>query len=353
MLTKLHQTEDTVVRKKVILITGANGEVGHGLIRQLSQDPTAPPIVVLDIRSLDSSMTDYVDTSIVGDILDNDLLANLTSEYEIDTIYHLAALLSTHSEFRPEAAHRVNVEGTLNLLHLAVEQSTWRDYPVKFIFPSSVAVYGLPDVETKAQAGPITEDQYLQPTTMYGCNKLYCEHLGRYYTAHYRQLAARVDPNGVDFRSVRFPGLISATTMPSGGTSDYAPEMIHAAAKGEHYISFVRPDTIMPFMTMPDAITALLKLADAPTASLSRCMYNVTSFSLTAAEIAEKVKHYFPDFTLEYDPTSGRQHIVDSWPAKLDDSAASADWGWQAAYDVDKAFADYLVPTIRNQYAKG
>ncbi|MFW5748349.1 MAG: NAD-dependent epimerase/dehydratase family protein [Chloroflexota bacterium] len=339
-----------MIRKKVILITGANGEVGHGLIEKLHEDPGAPPVVVLDIRSLDEHMLPYVDTAIVGDILDADLLDNLTSEYEIDTIYHLAALLSTHSEFRPEAAHRVNVQGTINLLHMAGEQASWRDEPVRFIFPSSVAVYGMPDLGTKGAVPPVKESEYLDPITMYGCNKLYCEHLGRYYTHHYRQLASRQESNGVDFRCVRFPGLISATTIPSGGTSDYAPEMIHAAAKGEPYTSFVRPDTIMPFMVMPDAIKALLALANAPRDSLTRTSYNVTSFSLTAAEIAERVKASFPDAQIAYDPTLGRQRIVDSWPARLDDNTARVDWGWQPLYDVDQAFEEYLFPTIRAQY---
>src|SRR5690606_34913731 len=203
------------MRQKVILITGANGEVGHGLIRQLHEMPGAPPVVVLDIRGLDEKMQPLVDSTIVGDILDESLLDTLMSEYEIDTIYHLAALLSTHSEFRPTAAHRVNVQGTVNLLQLAVEQARWRAQPVKFIFPSSIAVYGVPDLETKARLAPVTEEQYTMPTTMYGCNKLYCEHLGRYYTSHYRQLAAEPEAYGVDFRSVRFPGLISALTMPS------------------------------------------------------------------------------------------------------------------------------------------
>ncbi len=340
-----------MIRKKIILITGANGEVGHGLIRHLHDDPAAPPVVVLDIRGLDESMSAYVDTDIVGDILDDDLLDNITSEYEIDTIYHLAALLSTHSEFRPESAHRVNVQGTVNLLRLAVEQARWRDQPVKFIFPSSVAVYGMPDLETKAGALPLREDQYLQPITMYGCNKLYCEHLGRYYTDHYRQLAARPDPNGVDFRSVRFPGLISATTLPSGGTSDYAPEMLHAAAQGEAYTAFVRPDTIMPFMAMPDAIKALRLLADAPRENLTQSVYNVTSFSLSAEEMAEKVRGFFPGATIAYDPTSGRQIIVDSWPARIDDGAARRDWAWSPDYDEARAFAEYLVPTIKARYA--
>jgi threonine 3-dehydrogenase len=338
------------MRKKVILITGANGEVGHGLIRDLYRIPTAPDIIVLDVRGLDEKMSPYVDTSIVGDILDTSLLDMLMSEYEIDAIYHLAALLSTHSEFRPESAHRVNVQGTINLLQVAVEQARWRGQPVKFIFPSSVAAYGMPDLETKARSGPIKELEYNMPTTMYGCNKLYCEHLGRYYAHHYRQLAANPDIGLVDFRCLRFPGLISATTMPSGGTSDFAPEMLHAAAKGEPYTSFVRPDTTMPFMVMPDAIRALLMLADAPRESLTQSVYNVTSFSLSAEQVADRVRYHFPNAQIAYEPSQGRQGIVDSWPADMDDSAARRDWNWRPQYAVDAAFNDYLVPTIREQY---
>ena len=338
------------MRRRVILITGANGEVGHGLIRQLYDMPSAPPIVVLDIRGLDESISSLVDTAIVGDILDQNLLDNLTSEYEIDTIYHLAALLSTHSEFRPEAAHRVNVQGTINLLQMAIEQARWRGQPVKFIYPSSVAVYGMPDLETKASVPPVAEDVFTTPITMYGCNKLYCEHLGRYYSQYYRQLAVEPEKHGIDFRSVRFPGLISATTMPSGGTSDYAPEMIHAAAKGEPYASFVRADTTMPFMVMPDGISALLKLADADRSRLTRSVYNVTSFTLTAQAVADRVKAYFPNAEITFEPTEGRQNIVDSWPASVDDSAARQDWGWKPAYGVDTAFEDYLLPSIRQQY---
>lgn len=338
------------MRKKVILITGANGEVGHGLIRQLHDMPDKPDVVVLDIRGLDEKMVPLVDGAVVGDILDESLLDTLMSEYEIDAIYHLAALLSTHSEFRPVAAHRVNVQGTVNLLQLAVEQARWRGAPVRFIFPSSIAVYGVPDLETKASLSPVREDQYTMPTTMYGCNKLYCEHLGRYYTSHYRQLAVQPEMYGVDFRSVRFPGLISALTMPSGGTSDYAPEMIHAAAQGESYESFVRPDTRIPFMVMPDAIKALLMLADAPREQLTQAVYNVTSFSLSAAEVAEIVTRAFTGTQISYAPSRGRQQIVDSWPADIDDGAARRDWGWQPEYDVRRAFDDYLVPTIRRLY---
>ena len=339
------------MRKKVILITGANGEVGHGLIKRLHNTP-APPVVVLDIRGLDDDMKRYIDTCIVGDILDNDLLDNLTMEYEIDTVFHLAALLSTHSEFRPEAAHRVNVQGTINLLQMAVDQANWRASAVKFIFPSSIAAHGVPDLETKASLPPVKEQEYTQPITMYGCNKLYCEHLGRYYSRHYRQLSKEQNRHGVDFRAVRFPGLISATTMPSGGTSDYAPEMLHAAAKGEAYAAFVRPDTTMPFMAMPDAIDALLELAAAPSDSLTQTVFNVTSFSLSAEHVEARVREHFPDAEITYEPTPGRQKIVDSWPAELDDSAARHDWGWNPKYDADRAFNTYLVPTIKAQYER-
>ena len=339
------------MRQKIILITGANGEVGHGLIRQLAEMGNMPPVVVLDIRGLDEAMRPYVYETKIGDILDSALLETLINEYEIETIYHLAALLSTHSEFNPEGAHRVNVQGTINLLHLASEQSHLRGEAAKFIFPSSVAVYGLPDLATKAAAGAVAEDQYNLPSTMYGCNKLYCEHLGRYYTFHYRQLAVTDEPFKLDFRCVRFPGLISALTMPTGGTSDYAPEMLHAAASGQPYTSFVREDTRIPFMAMPDAIHALLTLAQVPAEKLNQRVYNVTSFSPTAAEIRDLTLSAFSGAQITFEPHQKRQAIVDTWPAEMNDSAARADWGWQPDYDLHRAFDDYLIPTIAKRYA--
>jgi threonine 3-dehydrogenase len=339
-----------MMRQKIILITGANGEVGHGLMRHLAEVGGMPPVVVLDIRGLDDAMRPYVYETKVGDILDVAGLETLTNEFEIDAIYHLAALLSTHSEFNPEVAHRVNVQGTINLLHLASEQSRLRGASVKFIFPSSVAVYGLPSLEAKAAAGAVKEDQHTMPTTMYGCNKLYCEHLGRYYTFDYRQLAVTDEPYKVDFRSVRFPGLISALTMPTGGTSDYAPEMLHAAASGKPYACFVREDTRIPFMAMPDAIRALLELAEAPAENLSQRVYNLTSFSPTAAEICDLTLASYPNAQITYQPHLKRQAIVDTWPVDMDDSAARRDWGWQPEYDLRRAFQDYLIPTIARRY---
>lgn len=184
---------------------------------------------------------------------------------------------------------------------------------------------------------------------MYGCNKLYCEELGRYYAGHYKQLSAGVTPR-VDFRAVRFPGLISAVTVPSGGTSDYAPEMVHAAARGEAYACFVRPDTTIPFMAMPDACEALLALSEAPRDRLARTTYNVTAFSASADEIRAEVLRAYPGVEITFRVDERRQVIVDSWPASLDDGPARADWGFRPAYDRARVFGDYVMPTIGRHY---
>src|SRR5436189_2524470 len=279
------------MRKPVVLITGAGGEIGHGLVTRLST--AGLPIITIDVSPLDAALAPHVTREFMGSITDNGLLDRMIVEFEVDRIFHLAALLSTRSEFAPVTAHHVNVEGTLNLLEFAQRQGESHGRPVTFIYPSSIAAYGLPDLETKMRAGRIGEDQFAHPTTMYGCNKLYCEQLGHYYARHYKQLSADAIAR-VDFRCVRFPGLISAVTLPSGGTSDYAPEMIHAAANGEPYDCFVRPDTTIPFMAMPDGIEALLTLAGAPRARLSRTTYNLRAFNPSAAEIRDVVLAAFP-----------------------------------------------------------
>ncbi len=334
------------MRKKVVLITGAVGEIGQALIENLSQ--TENDLLTLDLKPLPDRYKNSV-THIQGDIMDNALLSRLISEFEFESIFHLAALLSTRAEFSPQIAHRVNVDGTLNLLQMAAEQSEQRGESVRFIFPSSIAAYGLPDRETKAREALVREWEWNNPITMYGCNKLYCELLGNYFCGHYHQLAAH-QPVRVDFRCLRFPGLISAFTVPSGGTSDFASEMLHAAAKGESYDCFVRKDTRIPFMAMPDAVRALLTLETASSKRLRRPVYNVTSFSRTAAEIHQLVLQIFPNAAIRFVTDFKRQKIVDSWPADLDDSAARQEWGWKPGLDADKAFRDYLAPNIHRRY---
>jgi threonine 3-dehydrogenase len=339
------------MRKPVVLVTGAGGEIGRGLIERLAQQP-GRGIVTLDLTRLDESIVRLVDREITGSILDVGLLERVLAEYQVELVIHLAALLSTRSEFTPVTAHRVNVEGTLNLLEFAQHEAESHGRPVTFLYPSSIAVYGLPTIDIKLQAGRVKEDDWTHPTTMYGCNKLYCEHLGHYYARYYKQLAAETAAGKVDFRCVRFPGLISAVTVPSGGTSDYAPEMIHAAAKGEPYACFVRPDTRIPFMSMPDAVEALLQLAAAPRASLTRTAYNVAAFNPSASEVAQIVSRAFPGSNISWEPDAKRQEIVDSWPAEVDDSAARRDWGFAPRLDFQRAFAEYLIPTIKQRYAR-
>ena len=337
------------MRKPVVLITGAGGEIGHGLIEQLAESGRQP-IVTVDLNPLEPALGRKVQREFTGSITDARLLDRILSEFEIDTVYHLAALLSTRSEFAPVMAHQVNVEGTLTLLEFSQREAESHGRPVLFMYPSSIAAYGLPDLDTKARVGRVREDDFNTPSTMYGCNKLYCEQLGRYYARFYKQLAADSQRGRVDFRCVRFPGLISAMTVPSGGTSDYAPEMIHAAARGEPYACFVRPDTRIPFMAMPDGVDALLKLAAAPREQLSRTAYNLSAFNPSADEIRTEVLRAFPKAEITWTNDTRRQGIVDSWPADVDDSAARRDWGFAPKYNFEAAFREYLIPTIQARY---
>ena len=335
------------MRKKITLITGASGEVGQALIQRLGTSGERE-LVSVDLDPLPDEL-EGASVHFQEDILNQSFWERLVADYEIDKIYHLAALLSTRAEYTPESAHRVNVEGTMTLLKLAAGQSEWRGKPVQFIFPSSIAVYGLPDLETKQRYSRVREWEWNYPTTMYGCNKLYGEMLGSYFSGHYRQLAADSSVK-LDFRSVRYPGLISAFTIPSGGTSDYASEMIHAAAQEKPYTCFVREGLVIPFMVMPDAVEAIIQLAAAPRDVLTQSVYNIAAFSLTAGEIRDLVVRSFPDVEVTFEPDPKRQAIAESWPAALDDSAARRDWGWQPKFNAEKAFEEYLIPNIVKRY---
>jgi nucleoside-diphosphate-sugar epimerase len=330
------------------LITGISGEVGTGLIKKLRSQNYK--IIAADIKNPEESVSELIDKFYKCDISDKAGVDKIFEEQNFDIVFHLASILSTGGEKNPELAAKVNIEGTLNLLEAANDRGLRTKRQVKFIFPSSIAAYGLPSLEVKGKRLKVKEGEFLNPITIYGVSKLACENLGSYFSKNYK-LLGEIDRNSlIDFRCVRFPGLLSPDTVPSGGTSDYGPEMIHAAAQGKDYECFVRPDSIIPFMAMADAADILIKLADAPKQNLKNCVYNVAGFSVSAEEIADEVKKFFPKFKTSYEINPERQRIVDSWPVDVDDSNAQKDWGWKKKYDFRKTFSDYLIPKIKERY---
>ena len=249
-------------------------------------------------------------------------------------------------------AHEVNVEGTLNLLEFAQHEAESHGRPVVFLYPSSIAAYGLPGVEAKRQAGRVREDEWTHPTTMYGCNKLYCEQLGAVLRASLQAARGRAHSGRVDFRAVRFPGLISAVTVPSGGTSDYAPEMIHAAAKGEPYACFVRPDTRIPFMAMPDGVDALLDAGRRRRgAACTQTAYNLGAFAPTADDVragsAARVSRT-PTSPIKSTPSGRASSIAGRKTSTTRRRAATGASAPQ--YDFETAFREYLIPEIKKRY---
>ncbi|HZN55143.1 MAG TPA: NAD-dependent epimerase/dehydratase family protein [Candidatus Polarisedimenticolaceae bacterium] len=329
---------------RTALVTGANGELGHLLLPALAA--AGYQTVALDLQPLAPALASSCRAALVGSIVEPTLMADLFADHRPDAVFHLAALLSSKAERDPDLAHAVNVTGTLNLFRLCRDRARETGRDVRFLFPSSIAVYGFPDAATKRAAGPVKEEDWNRPAGIYGCNKLYGEMIGSYFTAR-----ARKDGTpGLDFRSIRFPGLISAETLPSGGTSDYAPEMIHAAAQGKPYSCFVGPDTRMPFMTMPDAVAALMRLDRAPADRLTTRVYNIAAFSPSAAEIRDAVRVHFPDAVIEFEPVPWRQAIVDTWPAEVDDGRARRDWGHAPELDLARALSDYLIPALVRRY---
>ncbi len=335
--------------EKLVLITGACGEIGQALVQNLAERGGFR-IVTSDLAPLPDSIRKMTSEHVQGDLV---YKVKTFYDYDFDVIFHLAASLSSKAEVATEEAHRINVEGTMQLLMLAAYRSEKYKKEVKFLFPSSIAAYGMNDLAAKVAAGCVKEDEHNTPHTMYGCNKLYCEKLGMYYSRYFGQKHLDDNPPSMlDFRAIRFPGLISAFTMPSGGTSDYGPEMLHAAAQGKPYACFVREDTKISFMAMPDAIKSLMVLTETPREKLSHTVYNIAAFALTAGEFRDRAVKAFPGADISFAPNPRRQGIVDSWPEDVDDSLARAEWGWKPDYDVDAFFDDYFLPEIRKRYGK-
>ncbi len=334
---------------KQVLITGACGEIGQALVQELAKK-NGYRIVTSDIAPLPDSIRGLVAEHVQGDLV---YKVKIFYDYDFDVIFHLAASLSSKAEIATEEAHRINVEGTMQLLMLAAYRSEKYGKSAKFLFPSSIAAYGMPNLNAKKSAGAVKEEEWDEPHTMYGCNKLYCEKLGMYYGKYFGQKHLdEKPPVMLDFRALRFPGLISAFTLPSGGTSDYGPEMLHAAAQGKSYACFVRPDTKISFMAMPDAIKSLMMIMDAPRKNLTTNVYNVAAFAITAEDFRQRALKAFPSADVVFEPNPRRQGIVDSWPEDVNDSRARKDWNWKPDYDVDRFFEEYFLPEIRKRYGK-
>lgn len=328
--------------RPVALVTGAGGEMGSLLLPALAARGHA--IVALDLAELPATLGEHCVEALQLDLLDTPRLQSVFERVQPTHVFHLAAVLSSRAERDPRRAFRVNVEATLELLRLCQLLSGG---PARFIFPSSIAVYGLPDRATKNAHPELAEWQWTCPIGQYGIHKLYCELEGTY-------LSRRPTVEGghrVDFRAIRFPGLISAETLPSGGTTDFAPEMIHAAARDEAYTCFVSAETRLPFMTMPDAVAALLALTEAEEARLTRRAYNIQGFSSSAEEILDEARRCFPRVRVRFESQPSRQAIVDSWPAGLDDQPARRDWGLSPRHGLRQALEEYLVPALERRYA--
>jgi len=248
------------------------------------------------------------------DVTDKESLEKIIKKYDIDTIYHLAAVLSVGGEENPQLAWYVNMNGLYNVLEIA------REYGLLRIFwPSSIAVFGpeAPRIKTPQNA-------ILIPRTIYGVTKVAGELLCNYYFNRF----------GLDIRSVRYPGIISSETLPGGGTTDYAVEIFSAAIKRKRYVCFVREDTVLPMMYMPDCIKAAINIMEADSSRIKcRTSYNVAAMSFSVGELVSEIKKYIPDFLCEYKPDF-RQEIADSWPMSIDDSAARRDWGWKPTYEL-------------------
>jgi len=321
------------MQKKVKLITGASGEIGQALIKQFSNDY----VITLDLAPLDVDYKKH--THFIGSILDTNLLNKLNTNYQIIEIYHLAAVLSTKAEKYPQLAKEVNIKGTNNMYELCLSQIKKYNHTVSFFFPSSIAVY---NISLENQVKIIDENKFTDiPVTVYGKSKLVCEQAGEEH--------AKVN-NFFDYRCIRFPGIISSETMPTGGTSDYASEIIHSAISGDNYSCFVDSKTILPFIVMPDAISAIIKLMASPQKYLTINRYNITSFSPSVIDLKNKIQEFFPNFHLDYHVNSKRQKIVNSWPSYINDLLAKNDWGWGPKYNFDNAFKNYIIPNLFTKY---
>jgi len=312
-------------RQEKILITGATGQIGTVLTEALRAEYGQDNVLATDIKKPEHNTGLFE----MLDILNTQRIKEIVDDYNITTIYHLAAILSASGEWNPTKTWNVNMNGLLSILELARESGLQ-----KVFFPSTIAVFGntTPQVMTPQHTA-------MAPSTVYGISKAAGELWCAYYYERY----------GLDVRSVRYPGIISHQSMPGGGTTDYAVDIFHQAIQEGKYTCFLEANTRLPMMYMDDAIRATLELMRADKEDIKiRTSYNLASMSFTPAELADAIKKHLPDFTIDYKPDH-RQAIAASWTESIDDQSARVDWGWKPDYDLDSMTVDMLT-NLKKKY---
>jgi nucleoside-diphosphate-sugar epimerase len=306
---------------KRVLVTGAGGQIGSELVPALRRGLGDTAVMATDLRPLEGDLAEAGPSAVV-DCLDAAAVAEAASRHDADTVFHLAAILSATAERDPMRAWRVNMETLANVLEAA------RERRLALFVPSSVAAFG-----PSTPPDPAPQDTLQRPTSVYGVSKVAGELLCDYYWQRW----------GVDTRGLRYPGLISHSAPPGGGTTDYAVAIFHHAVGDGRYTCFLAADTRLDMMYMPDAVRAAIELMDADPVRLEhRNAFNVTAMQLTPARLAEEIRRHLPGFEIAYDVDPVRQRIAESWPRRMDDAAAREEWGWRPEYDVARMTADML-----------
>jgi len=317
---------------KKILVTGSVGQIGSELTMALREKYGNDHVVACGRKTkpsdtlLNSGPFEYLD------IAQKETIEKVIKKYDIDTIYNMAAILSAVGEEKPIICWNVNINGMYNILELA------HKYDMTRVFvPSSIAVFG---PETPRVNTP--QETVLKPKTMYGVTKVAGELLGDYYFKRF----------DIDIRGVRYPGIISSETLPGGGTTDYAVEIFYEAIKNKKYTCFVKKDTILPMMYMPDCIKGTIDLMEADISKLKHhCDFNLASMSFSAGELADEIKKHIPEFKVSYKPDF-RQAIADSWPQSIDDSSARLEWGWKPTFNLANMTKD-MLEKLSEKHKKG
>ncbi len=317
---------------KKILVTGAVGQIGSELTMELRKRYGAENVIATGRKTKPSDELKNSGPFHFINVNDIDTVEEIVRKYDIDTVYHMAAILSAVGEKNPQFCWDVNMNGTINILELGIKYEMAR-----IIIPSSIAVWG-----AGVPLDNTPQESVLKPTTMYGVTKVCGELLCDYYVQRF----------GLDIRGLRYPGIISYETLPGGGTTDYAVAIYYEAVEKGKYTCFVREDTRLPMMYMPDCFEGTIQLAEADFSKLKHHSdFNYAAMSFSAGELAAEIKKHIPDFTATYEPDF-RQAIADSWPNSIDDSAAREEWGWKPQWDL-AAMTEDMLKNLKERKATG